>query len=73
MGCDHCPVASTHHQGIRRLGKGLRAVGWAPDGLIEAVEDEAHPEAFIAVQWHPELIADRPAQLNLFRWLTRQG
>jgi len=72
MGCDHCPVASTHHQGIRRLGKGLRAVGWAPDGLIEAVEDEQHPETFIAVQWHPELTAERPEQLNLFRWLIRQ-
>ena len=44
-------VASTHHQGIQKLWKGLTVSGIAPDGLIEAVEDSEHPDSFIAVQW----------------------
>lgn len=43
---------SAHHQCIDRLGEGLRAVQWAPDGVIEAVRHESLP--IFAVQWHPE-------------------
>lgn len=47
-------VQSVHHQAVGRLGEGLRAVAWAEDGVVEAVESERH--AFVvAVQWHPEL------------------
>ena len=31
-------VNSFHHQGVDRLGHGLRAVAWSPDGVIEGVE-----------------------------------
>jgi putative glutamine amidotransferase len=41
---------------VKDLAPGLVAVGWAPDGLIEAVE--ASGDAFrCAVQWHPEILA----------------
>ncbi|UQS26708.1 gamma-glutamyl-gamma-aminobutyrate hydrolase family protein [Amycolatopsis thermalba] len=42
-----------HHQAVDRLGDGLRAVGWAADGTVEAVEV---PGAgfVVGVQWHPE-------------------
>ena len=44
--------ASFHHQGLDRVGNGLKVVGHSPDGLIEAVE---HADRWlIAVQWHPE-------------------
>ncbi|MCJ7625420.1 MAG: gamma-glutamyl-gamma-aminobutyrate hydrolase family protein [Anaerolineaceae bacterium] len=46
-------VNSLHHQGIRDLAAGLRPTGFAPDGLIEAVEVPDHTFG-IAVQWHPE-------------------
>ena len=36
-------VNSRHHQGIRRLGKGLMVNAIAPDGLIEGVELPDHP------------------------------
>lgn len=49
-------VASWHHQAIDRLGEGLRAVAWAEDGTVEAVELLGRPEV-LAVQWHPELQA----------------
>src|SRR5207244_5249442 len=31
-------VNSYHHQAADEVGRGLRAVAWSPDGLIEAVE-----------------------------------
>ena len=45
-------VNSAHHQALDRLGAGLRAVQWAPDGVIEAVEHGTLP--VWGVQWHPE-------------------
>jgi putative glutamine amidotransferase len=42
-----------HHQGIARLGRRLRAVGFAADGTVEAVEVSGQ-EFAIGVQWHPE-------------------
>lgn len=58
--------ASWHHQAIDRLGAGLRPVAWAPDGVIEAVELDGHPQ-LIAVQWHPEITAGQDgAQQALF-------
>lgn len=51
----HC----SHHQAVRRLGTGLRAVAWSEDGVVEAVEPVA-PDGFVlAVQSHPEESADR--------------
>lgn len=46
-------VATYHHQAIERLGKGLLAVAWADDQVVEAVELQGHPFG-IGVQWHPE-------------------
>jgi putative glutamine amidotransferase len=60
-------VNSFHHQAIKDLGRGLRAVGAAPDGVVEGAEVVGHPFA-VAVQWHPEeLIGHDPASRNLFR------
>jgi len=73
MKYNNLKVPSTHHQGIRNLGAGLRAVGWASDGLIEAIEDKHSPDAFMAVQWHPELATDSPDHLNLFKWLSSKS
>ncbi|WP_370247158.1 gamma-glutamyl-gamma-aminobutyrate hydrolase family protein [Nocardioides sp.] len=47
------PVACHHHQAVR-THPGFRAVAWAPDGVLEAIEDPAHPFR-LAVQWHPEV------------------
>ncbi|MFZ1753127.1 MAG: gamma-glutamyl-gamma-aminobutyrate hydrolase family protein [Caldilineaceae bacterium] len=49
-------VNSMHHQGIKRLGYGLRIVATAPDGLPEALECPALP-FILGVQWHPEELA----------------
>lgn len=49
-------VNSMHHQGIDRIGFGLRVVARADDGLPEAVEAPALPYV-VGVQWHPEELA----------------
>ena len=45
-------VNSNHHQGVDRLGKGLRAIQRSDDGVIEGMEHEELP--ILCVQWHPE-------------------
>jgi len=51
-------VNTTHHQAVRRLGKGLIVNAIADDGVIEGIESTRH--AFVlGVQWHPELLAPR--------------
>lgn len=69
LGSPRMAVNSFHHQGVEELGRGLRAVAWAPDGVIEAVEArEEWP--VLGVQWHAETLIDDPAQLALFRHLV---
>jgi gamma-glutamyl-gamma-aminobutyrate hydrolase PuuD len=57
FGTTRTRVNSYHHQAVDRLGAGLEAVGWAPDGTIEALESRYHPW-LVAVQFHPEDLID---------------
>jgi putative glutamine amidotransferase len=63
---ERAPVKSHHHQGLGRLGDGLRAAAHAEDGTIEAVEDPERRFA-LGVLWHPEAGED----LKLFEELVR--
>ena len=49
-------INSIHHQAVEDLGIGLRVVGAAPDGTVEAIEHEDTSWPLIAVQWHPEFL-----------------
>ena len=51
-------VKSHHHQGLGRIGEGLREVAWAEDGVVEAVEDTEKPFV-VGVLWHPEAGEDQ--------------
>ena len=57
-------VNSTHHQAISEVAPGFRAVAWAPDGVVEAIESEG-PGYLVAVQWHPEKLPP-PRDQELF-------
>ena len=57
LGWDERDVPTHHHQGIDRLADDLRAVAWADDGTIEALEDPEKPFV-VGVQWHPEADED---------------
>ena len=52
------PVKSHHHQGIGRVGEGLREVAWAEDGTVEGIEDPEQPFV-VGVLWHPEAGEDQ--------------
>ncbi len=58
-------VNSLHHQAVRDVAAGLRAVACAEDGIVEALEAPDHPFA-LAVQWHPEALPDAPEMQALF-------
>lgn len=64
--------ASSHHQGLEKLGEGLVATGWTDDGLVEAVE---HEEGWVVgVQWHPEVTAAMDlANQGFFDALVREA
>jgi putative glutamine amidotransferase len=53
-GATRVAVKSYHHQGVARVGEGLRATARADtDGTVEAVED-AGKRFMLGVLWHPE-------------------
>src|SRR2546422_381363 len=67
-------VNSMHHQAIKTLGRGLREVAWAPDGIIEGVELVDGHRFVVGVQWHPEeLVARDSAARNLFAALVGEA
>ncbi|MFS8525251.1 MAG: gamma-glutamyl-gamma-aminobutyrate hydrolase family protein, partial [Limnochordales bacterium] len=67
LGATELRVNSYHHQSVKDVAPGFRAVATAPDGIIEAVESAAHRFA-MGVQWHPELMVERePRYAALFR------
>lgn len=78
-GAETLSCSSHHHQGVDRIGDGLRAAGWSDDGLVEAIEREPEGDpndrpfeaGMLGVQWHPEDTADHDrGQQSLFDALT---
>jgi putative glutamine amidotransferase len=79
-GAERITCSSHHHQGVDRVGDGLRATGWSKDDLVEAIDlepdgdpDDRPYEAgwMLGVQWHPEDTANRdPSQQMLFDALS---
>ncbi len=57
-------TVSSHHQAVDRLGRRLKAVAFAADGIIEAIEHR-FKRFVIGVQWHPE--RDFQGNRRLFR------
>ena len=62
-------VNSIHHQSIKTVAPGFKAVAWAPDGTIEAIEPDADDARVLAVQWHPEKITHEGDDV-LFRYFV---
>lgn len=72
-GTELSAVASWHHQAVDRLGAGLRATAWAPDGTVEGLELPEAPR-LLAIQWHPELqIEPGSPHRKLFEALVRMA
>jgi putative glutamine amidotransferase len=64
-------IANTSHkQAVASVGRGLRVIATAPDGVIEGLEDPSLP-LYLAVQWHPERLIDQPEHLAPFKLLVQ--
>ncbi len=72
LGATEVEVNSIHHQAVDQAAPGTRAVAWAEDDTVEAIEVPDSPHV-VAVQWHPELLEDWPEQQGLFRQLVEQA
>ena len=65
-------VNTFHHQSLRKIAPSCRAVGFAPDSIVEAIEVPGYK--MIGVQWHPEnLYKEYPEQKALFDWLMEEA
>jgi putative glutamine amidotransferase len=64
-----------HHQAIKDLGRGLRAVGWSEDSIIEIIEaSEAEVSFIVGVQSHPESMENAvPEWHKIFREFVSQA
>jgi putative glutamine amidotransferase len=64
-------VNTMHHQAVRDVANGLKAVAWAADGTIEGIESDESDERrpwLLMVQYHPEeLFAFHEPSQRLFR------
>jgi putative glutamine amidotransferase len=66
LACTELEVNSYHHQATSGLGRGVRAVAWAPDGVVEAIE-VPHSAFVVGVQWHAESMTGSAPHARLFR------
>jgi microsomal dipeptidase-like Zn-dependent dipeptidase/gamma-glutamyl-gamma-aminobutyrate hydrolase PuuD len=63
-----------HHQGVKDVAPGFKAVAKTPDGIVEAVE--AYPDRkIIGVQWHPEghIAGGDTTMLKLFKFIVNEA
>ncbi|HEU0176631.1 MAG TPA: gamma-glutamyl-gamma-aminobutyrate hydrolase family protein [Blastocatellia bacterium] len=58
-GSETARVNSSHHQAINKVGRDLRVIARAPDGIIEAIIDTRPDRFTLGVQWHPEIGWDK--------------
>lgn len=67
-------VNSFHHQGVKDVAPNFRAVAYAPDGIVEAIE--AYPNRnILGVQWHPEghIAGGDTTMLKIFDHIVMQA
>ncbi|MCP0885777.1 gamma-glutamyl-gamma-aminobutyrate hydrolase family protein [Ligilactobacillus sp. WILCCON 0076] len=66
-------VNSFHHQAINKLGKDLKIIAQANDGVVEAIVDTQY-SCMIGVQFHPEMLSSVDENMNkLFRYFIQQA
>lgn len=65
---DQIMVNSMHHQGVCDLSTRVRAVAYASDGLVEAIEVRDR-DFMLGVQWHPEFFAGGHRMTRVFEAL----
>lgn len=79
VSCNTLPINSIHHQAVKRIADGFRAVAFADDGICEEIESLYYP--ILGVQWHPEHLSEADAvgehfdnpHRKIFGWLVDEA
>jgi len=58
-------VNTSHHQAVKDVAHGFRVTAKAPDGIVEAMENE--DVSILCVQWHPERLQDMEIYQKLMK------
>ncbi len=68
-------INSFHHQAAKDVAKDMKVVAKASDGVIEAIEFLDNDTFFLAVQWHPEMMAaqNNEDMLKIFKALIESN
>jgi putative glutamine amidotransferase len=70
LGTQEALVYSNHHQAVDKLGKKLKVIAHAEDGVIEALES-VNGRFGLFVQWHPEKMKDTEHRNAIYGALIR--
>ena len=70
LGAQEALVYSNHHQAVDKLGKKLKVIAHAEDGVIEALEC-IDCKFGLFVQWHPEKMEDTEHRNAIYGALIR--
>ena len=74
LGKNRLEVNSLHHQAVRTLAPTLKAMAYAPDGLVESWYLDSRTQWMRGYQWHPEMEAPNGDSDAIFReFLTACG
>jgi len=65
-------VHSTHHQSVKKPGRGLIVSAVSPDGIIEAIEKPGD-NFLLGVQWHPEFLIETNEHLAIFKAFVKSA
>jgi putative glutamine amidotransferase len=70
LGATEASVLSSHHQAVDKLGKNLRPMARAEDGIVETLE-RTDGKFGLFVQWHPESMTDLAHRNAIYGALVR--
>lgn len=70
LGANEARVLSSHHQAVRKVGKGLKVIARSEDGVNEALE-RTDGGFGLFVQWHPEAMSDKKHRDAIYGALIR--
>jgi putative glutamine amidotransferase len=69
-GAEEVDVGCLHHQGAGVVPGDLTVSGWAPDGVVEAIEGDREGGFLLGLLFHPEyMISRNPVHLKPYQAL----
>jgi putative glutamine amidotransferase len=72
INCSSYIVNSTHHQAVKKLGKGLEIFALSDDNHIEGFFKKDYP-FLMGIQWHPERMPDNELSLKILKLFIKKA